>query len=170
MAGRGADVTMDDIRDRIAAAAGEIALSLSLDLVDVSLKRAPRRYMLRVIVDKQGGVSMGDCTSMSQALSQWLDATDPVPGAYNLQVTSPGLDRPLRNWADFQTCVGRLARVTVRREGVEQTCSGTIRSASAEAIELQEKAGGTLSFRPDDVVRARLDVDFGRKPGKGRQR
>jgi len=164
---------LDDVEDRIAAAAAEIAASLSLELVEVSLKRAPKRYRLAVTVDKEGGVTLDECTKMSQALSQWLDATDPLPGSYNLQVASPGLDRPVRGLDDFRVCRGRFARITLRVDGKENQILGTIGGVGDDGrVEVTDKAGRVVRFAIEDVVRAKLDVDFGRPAsgGKGQRR
>lgn len=162
---------IDEIREVIAAAARRIASSLDLQVVDVTLGSGGGAARLLVTVDKPGGVTVDDCAEMSEALSQWLDAADPLPGRYRLQVSSPGLDRPLRTAADFRSSVGRFARVVVRRADGEQTLIGTIRSVSGEDIELEDKAGRLHGFAVSEVTRARLEVDFGLGPaGKGGRR
>jgi len=67
--------------------------------------------LLRIDIDKEGGVTLEDCQLVSQHVSAWLDVEDPVPGEYELQVSSPGLDRKFYKDSDYQKFIGRLVRV-----------------------------------------------------------
>jgi ribosome maturation factor RimP len=99
------------IRDAVVRLAEGVALQEGLELVDVDLAGTPGRYMLRVYIDKEGGVSIGDCSSFSKSLSAILDVEDPVPTKYFLEVSSPGLDRVLRQPGHFRRVVGRVVKV-----------------------------------------------------------
>jgi len=91
--------------------ADSLAVQMQLELVDVEyVKEGPQRY-LRVYIDKPGGVTLEDCTLFNQVLSAKLDEEDPIPGSYLLEVSSPGLNRPLKKDGDFQRFNGELIEV-----------------------------------------------------------
>ena len=104
--------------DKIRAMVERVATSEGLTVVDVELKGGRSNPLLRVYIDKPGGVSHADCQLISEQLSAILDVEDPFPGRYVLEVSSPGLDRKLSKPSDFTHFVGRRARLVVR-EAVE---------------------------------------------------
>ncbi len=101
----------EDILEKIRAIAGPVAAAEGLELVEVELGGAGGHTTLRLYVDKPGGVSLDDCSSISRAVSTALDVEDPLDGAYDLEVSSPGLDRPLRTAEHFQKYAGQRVRV-----------------------------------------------------------
>jgi ribosome maturation factor RimP len=88
-----------------------IAESEGLELVHIEYQRQGRGYLLRIDIDKEGGVTVEDCSLVSQQVSTWLDVEDPIPGEYELQVSSPGLDRKFHKTSDYEKFTGRLVRV-----------------------------------------------------------
>ena len=82
-----------------------------MELVHIEYKRQGRGYLLRVDIDKEGGVNLEDCELISHQVSTYLDVEDPVPGEYELQVSSPGLDRKFYRDSDYEKFIGRLVRV-----------------------------------------------------------
>jgi ribosome maturation factor RimP len=100
--------------EMIRAMAERVARSEGLYLVDVELKGGRSNPLLRVYIDKTGGVSHADCQLVSEQLSAMLDVEDPFPGSYTLEVSSPGLDRELRKPSDFEHFAGRRARLVLR--------------------------------------------------------
>lgn len=101
----------DDILEKVRAVAGPVAAAEGLELVEVELGGAGGRTTLRLFIDKPGGVSLDDCSSISRAVSAALDVEDPLDGAYDLEVSSPGLDRPLRTPEHFLKYAGQKVRV-----------------------------------------------------------
>jgi ribosome maturation factor RimP len=101
----------EDILERVRRIAEPLAASEGMELVDVELGGAGGRQALRLFIDKAGGVSLDDCTSVSRAVSAALDVEDPIQGAYDLEVSSPGLDRPLRTPEHFAKFAGQKVRV-----------------------------------------------------------
>ena len=89
----------------------KIVTSEGLELVHIDYRRQGRSYLLRIDIDKDGGVNLEDCELISHQVSAWLDVEDPVPGEYELQVSSPGLDRKFYKDSDYQKFLGRLVRV-----------------------------------------------------------
>jgi len=82
----------------------------SVELVDLRMLPQKGRRVLRLYIDKPGGVDLHDCTTISREVSVQLDVHDLIPGRYTLEVSSPGLDRPLRTAPDFERNVGRTLR------------------------------------------------------------
>jgi ribosome maturation factor RimP len=101
----------DEILDRVQRIAAPLAAQEGLELIDVDLGGPGGRQTLRLFIDKPGGVSLDDCTSISRAVSAALDVEDPLQGAYDLEVSSPGLDRPLKTPEHFQKFAGKRVRV-----------------------------------------------------------
>ena len=101
----------EDILEQVRRIAGPLAAHEGLELVDVEMGGPGGRQALRLFIDKPGGVSLDDCTSVSRAVSAALDVEDPIEGAYDLEVSSPGLDRPLRTPEHFAKFAGQKVRV-----------------------------------------------------------
>ena len=89
----------------------KIVTSENLELVHIEFKTHGGGMLLRVDIDKEGGVNVDDCVLVSQQISAWLDVEDPLPGEYELQVSSPGLDRKFYRESDYRKFIGRLVRV-----------------------------------------------------------
>jgi ribosome maturation factor RimP len=101
--------------DRIREIADRVTSSSGLELVDVELRGGGKSRMLRVFIDKPGGVTHEDCANVSRELGTILDVEDAVPGgSYLLEVSSPGLDRKLFRPADFERFAGNRIRLTTR--------------------------------------------------------
>jgi len=113
-----------------------VATAAGLDLVEVEVKGAGPQTIVRVVVDRKGGVDVGTCQQLSRDLSGQLDASDPISGRYSLEVTSPGTDRPLRTQRDFDRVEGRL--VQLRRQEADRVAElrGTVREARDDAVVL----------------------------------
>ena len=92
-----------------------IVESEGLELVHIEYRRQGRVFLLRVDIDKEGGVNIDDCSLVSQQISTWLDVEDPIPGEFELQVSSPGLDRRFYRTSDYEKFLGRLVRVRTSR-------------------------------------------------------
>jgi len=101
----------EDILESVRRIAGPLAAREGLELVDAEIGGSGGRQTLRLFIDKAGGVSLEDCSSVSHAVSAALDVEDPIAGAYDLEVSSPGLDRPLRTPEHFEKFKGSKVRV-----------------------------------------------------------
>jgi len=151
--------------DKIRGVAERVASGRGYELADVELKRERGGTLVRLYVDKEGGIGLEDLQAVSEEVSAILDAEDPVPTAYTLEVSSPGLDRPLKTEADYRRFLGRLARLSTY-EPVEGRRHWTGRLASFEdgvvGVTL-EKEGGTLCRIPlAKIAHGRLEVEFPR--------
>jgi ribosome maturation factor RimP len=150
--------------DAVRGLAGEAAAAAGLVVEDVAVQTAGRRRVVRVIVDlpptEQGGVPMDAVATVSQLLSQRLDDSDAMGGTpYVLEVSSPGVDRPLTERRHWLRARGRLVKVTLR-DG--STASGRLTEVGDEGL--------VVDGRPvvwDTVVRGRVEVEFTRADGAG---
>jgi ribosome maturation factor RimP len=126
---------MADEAAAVAALARPLAAERGVDLVDVQIKGTGGRRLVRVMVDRKGGVAVDDLQELSRRLSDALDADDPVEGTYSLEVTSPGVDHPLADRAAFDRVEGRLVRVR-RSAGEPAEVKGTVTAAEEDAVVL----------------------------------
>jgi ribosome maturation factor RimP len=132
------------------------------ELVDVELKRAAGGQLLRLYVDRPGGIGLDELSLVSEEVSAILDAEDPIDGHYTLEVSSPGLDRPLRGEADYRRFVGRLAKLS-SYEPVEgrRHWTGRIVACDDGIVTLDlvgEKASARVPLAK--VSHGRLEVEF----------
>lgn len=102
---------MSDLPEQVEKQIEKIVSSEGLQLVHIDYHRQGRGFLLRVDIDKEGGVTLDDCENVSQQVSAFLDVEDVVPAEYELQVSSPGLDRKFYQESDYQKFLGRLVRV-----------------------------------------------------------
>ena len=137
---------------------------IGYDLEDVGVTAAGRRSVVRVVVDKDGGVTLDDVADVSRVVSEALDAaeqTDPelFGATYVLEVSSPGVDRPLTEPRHWRRNVRRLVTAT-RREG--EPVTGRITAADDDAVTL-DVDGSEQRLAYADLVRGNVQVEFGRK-------
>lgn len=131
-----------------------------VELVEAELVQAGKRSTLRLFLDKPGGVTLDDCCSWSSLLGEIIDVHNLIDHAYTLEVSSPGLTRPLKKPEDYQRFTGRLARIVVRAgAGQRSLFRGTLLGLENDQVALQE-GSQTYHIPLADIVRARLDLDF----------
>lgn len=106
---------MSGLAEQIEQQIQKIVESEGLELVHIDYRKHGRGFLLRLDIDKDGGVTIEDCQLISQQVSTWLDVEDPIPAEYELQVSSPGLDRKFYKPSDYEKFVGRLVRVKTSR-------------------------------------------------------
>lgn len=150
----------DQDRDRIATTLAEPLLAMGLDVEAVEITPAGKRRMLRVAIDKDGGVTMDDIAEATKEVGRVLDDSD-VMGEqpYTLEVTSPGVDRPLTLPRHWRRNIGRLVKVKLS-DGSSVT--GRI-TASAETTATIDVDGTPREITLDQVDKARIEIEFNRK-------
>ncbi|MEN3009005.1 ribosome maturation factor [Pseudothermotoga sp.] len=148
---------MEDVLVSIRPEVEKILQRMGLELFDISFKKERGRWVLRIVIDDPSGyVSIAQCENVSVKVSDYLDREDPIPHSYVLEVSSPGLDRPLRGLNDYKRFTGRLARFWLSSG---QVLVGRIESADEDRIVL-DVLGEKVAFKPEDVKRSRLEVEF----------
>ena len=133
---------------------------MGLELVEVQYRREQSGWVLRLVIDKQEGVSLDDCVAVSREVGQLLDIEDFIEQSYNLEVSSPGLERPLKSMAEFQRFVGKMARIKTNEPiGGEHVFIGRIKKTEGESIVLDLGRREVIILFPQ-VAKARLEVEF----------
>ena len=151
---------MADTATLVREQAQPLAEGAGLDLVDVQVKGSGPRMLVRVIVDRKGGVDLATCQKLSRDLSQRLDEADPIENRYSLEVTSPGIDWPLRTQRDFDRIEGRAVRI--RRDtgdGAIAEVTGTVAAAETDAVVVDDK-GGSVRVPYDEIASAKQTLPW----------
>ena|SRR5579863_2628533 len=144
------------LREQLMGLVEPLLDQLGYELIDLEYVPGRARSLLRVFIDKVGGVGLDDCERVSHELSALLDVEDPIPSAYTLEVSSPGLDRVLRTPAHFARFVGDRIwmELKVARDG-RRRYTGQLVSSDADAVELNVD-GAMVRVAFSDIHRARL--------------
>ena len=133
------------------------------ELVDVEIKKGKGGQLVRLFVDKEGGIGLAELESVSHEVSAVLDAEDPIQGHYTLEVSSPGLDRPLKDEKDFRRFIGKLARIS-SYEPVEGRRHWTGRLTEVEGgavtVRLEKEKDALARIPLAKIASARLEVEF----------
>ena len=131
-----------------------------LELVDVEYKKAGKSWVLRVFIDKPGGITLADCQKVSHQIEDKIEVEDLLSSAYVLEVSSPGLDRPLKKSRDFLRYKGKDVKVhTFVPVNGKKDFSGTIIDFKEEQVHL-EMAGENFAIPLDKISKATLILDI----------
>jgi ribosome maturation factor RimP len=156
---RGAQSVVDRVQEIISP----ILWALGLELVEVVCVGQGPRSVVRVLIDKPGGVTVTDCEQAHKALGPALDVADPFPHAYTLEVSSPGLDRPFKRLQDYQRAIGKEVSLKLRQPlNGQWRVSGLLTEADEQAVSLTVSTGTaepqTLRMEREQIADARLLV------------
>ncbi len=152
------------LADKVEQQIQRIVESEGLELVHIDYRRQGRGFLLRVDIDKEGGVTVDDCSLISQQVSTWLDVEDPIPGEFELQVSSPGLDRKFYKPSDYEKFQGRLVRVKTGKaiRGLH-VIVGRLKSFDGASIVVTDpvmKKDPDYEIPLDDIKETRLEVEI----------
>lgn len=125
---------MDILHDKLRALIAPVLQNFNVDFIALELKGSKRNLVVRVIVDQDGGIALTTCAAISRTLSSQLDVADIIPGRYRLDVSSPGVDWPLKTVRDFQRHLGREVSLHYRDGESTIAAEGTIQAASDAGI------------------------------------
>jgi ribosome maturation factor RimP len=161
---------------KIAEIAERVAQPEGIEIVEIDLKGAGRHQVLLIVIDKPAGVTHGDCEFISQQVGTILDVEDVVPGTYNLEVSSPGVERKLLKWKDWERFVGEKAKVVLRQPVASLTSGpaaaapkgdlkyfeGVIARADGQehTVTVELGDGAEVTFPVDQVDRANLKFEW----------
>ncbi len=129
------------------------------ELVDLQIKGRRGGEIIRVFVDKPGGITLDQCAAISRQLSDSLDSEDLILGSYRLEVSSPGVDRPLSSAADFLRNINREVEITYANETDEQTITGKIVNVSGEIVVIQKRTQ-TQEIFISTITKARIHLPW----------
>jgi ribosome maturation factor RimP len=138
----GVIVNKKELMKKLVKMCDESARSLDYELVDVEYVKESGSYYLRVYIDKKAGITLDDCQSMSELLGEKLDKEDPIENAYYLEVSSPGLDRPLKNDRDLKRNLGKDIEISLYKP-----------------LENKKKFEGNLKFFTEDKIVIKINDD-----------
>ncbi len=132
---------------------------MGLELFDVQFRREGHGWVLRVFIDAAEAVTLNHCSKVSRELANFLDVEDCIDHAYHLEVSSPGLERPLRTLDDFIRFQGKTARVKLHNEIEERkVMEGVIEAVRDDLIYLKLVDGGSVQFSLEMINKARLTI------------
>ncbi|MEW6714593.1 MAG: ribosome maturation factor RimP [Nitrospirota bacterium] len=149
----------DALEKKIAGIIEPVINALGMELADMEFSTERGRLLLRVFIDKEGGVTIDDCELVSREIGSILEVEDPIKRAYTLEVSSPGLDRPLKRPEDFRRASGKTARVVTHEPIDKQTFFvGDIIDAGDMEIVLLLPKDKRVTISYENISKARLEV------------
>ena len=149
------------VGDEIWTITQEVVSDLGYELVDIELTGNRSRQVIRVYIEKSGGILLSDCVIVSRNLGERLDEKDVIEKSYRLEVSSPGIERPLRKIQDYERYVGH--RVRIRLKGglkSKKKIVGKLDEVEENIVRIISKNGEKVSFSLADIAKANLDVDW----------
>jgi len=150
----------DDLKDKIWQLAEPVALSEGMELIHVECLKMHARWVFRLFLDKEGGVTLDDCTTVSNQLGDILDVHDLSHGPYTLEVSSPGLDRPISRDQDFERFRGAQVKIKthVKIDGIKSfqgTLTDYVEENGRKIVRI-EVAGKTFGIPKSEIVKTNL--------------
>ena len=131
------------------------------ELVDVEYVREVGVWYLRAYIDKEGGIAVDDCEIISRKLGEWLDKEDFIDDSYILEVSSPGLGRPLKKEKDFVRSMGKDVDVRLYRQiDKQKEFTGALSAYDENTVTLTMEDGSQMVFEKADIALIRLALDF----------
>jgi ribosome maturation factor RimP len=151
----------EDVASKVEEIAQRVVESEGLELVEVEVKGGGNSRFVRIAIDKPEGVTHADCQLVSDKVGAVLEAEDPIPGQYTLEVSSPGVERKLVKPQDFQRFQGKKAKITVREEvDGRRTWEGTLAGYADGIIALETQPGEIRHLPLDQVKKANLKFEW----------
>ena len=156
------------IAEHVSVIAARVATAGGIEIVHVEIAGTKRDLVVRIYIDKEGGVTIDDCSGVSRGVEEVLDSEDFIPSRYVLEVSSPGIERELYSLSDFVKFTGQLAKVKLKTEiDGQKTFVGKITEIDGDHISIDDRSKGVLSFSYSDVDKANLRIDLSKEFGRG---
>ena len=166
--GKNRIVRTESLTSRIRQLAEESLPGGEFELVHVELSGSGNRMIVRVFIDKPGGVNHDDCALVSQAIERRMDMEDPIENEYVLEVSSPGIERGLYRLEDFERFAGNEARIeTFEAIEGQRNFKGVIDSISGNTVLIEDRSSGKSEIDFDQIKKANLIIDVERELRKG---
>ena len=151
----------ENTEQRLEALLSPVLEELAYELVDLEFVKEGQSWYLRLYLDKEGGITLDDCEKASRAIEVVMDEKDPIEQAYYLEVSSPGLDRPLKKEKDFIKYAGEVVDVKLyRAQNKKKTFQGELVGLKDDVVTILDEAGEPLSFARKDIAHIRLAILF----------
>jgi ribosome maturation factor RimP len=158
-----AAVQNKELVERITELGERSAMGTDIEVAEIQIRGAGNARLLRVYIDKPGGVTHADCQLISERLGKLLDEDDPFPdGSYTLEVSSPGIDRRLSKPRDFERVVGRKIRLAVQPQGETRRSllEGRLAQVSGGTLEVEIAPGNLVRVPLESVQKANLKFEW----------
>ena len=154
---------VETIRKSVESLVEPVAAARGLELVDLELAPAGGRTVLRLVLDRDGGITIDELAQTSREVGDVLDAHDVVPMGYTLECSSPGVNRPLREPGEFAKFCGEDVSVRTS-EAIEgaRNFAGRLLSTDREGIVIEDRSRGRVSIAFDVIQKANYEHDFSR--------
>jgi ribosome maturation factor RimP len=155
-----------DVVDQIKNIALPLLDSMGIELVDIEYRKEGHGMILRLFIDKPGGIMLDDCADVSRELSEILDVEEIIPVEYNLEVSSPGLNRPLTKPADFERYAGKLVKIRTYEMlpddagNRRKTFLGQLEGLENGILHIRLNEGQAAAIPFDKVAKANLEFEF----------
>lgn len=163
----GLSMKREEAISRITAIAEQAAAPAGIEIVEVELKGSGRSHLLRIYIDKPEGVTHADCELVSREVGAVLDVEDPIPGSYELEVSSPGVERKLGKWQDWLRFAGKKVKVVLKEPLTGAVSNpplkhfdGVISRAEDHTVTVELTGGRQVTFPVDQVDRANLKFEW----------
>ncbi|MEK7868208.1 MAG: ribosome maturation factor RimP [Candidatus Omnitrophota bacterium] len=131
------------------------------ELVEIIYRREAGRQVLRLLVDRDGGIKLSDCARLNGRIGQVLDEQDIIQESYVIEVDSPGIDRLFKTKRDYERAVGRLVRVTLsERIQDKKEYIARLEEVSDMGVKIDMKKKGIIEIPFEKIVRAREEIEF----------
>jgi ribosome maturation factor RimP len=162
-------VSQDTTLERIFGLVSPVLHDMSFELVDLEFKREGKNWLLRLFIDKPGGITLDDCVDVSREVGALLEVEDVIESSYRLEVSSPGLDRPLKKAQDYERFCGELVKIKTHEKldpdsrGYERkTFVGKLLGYEDGRVRILQvdKKGGEIVFSLEDIAKTNLEPEF----------
>lgn len=146
---------------RIREIAVKATADCGVEFVHLEMGGTKRNQIVRIFADKDGGITIDDCSNVSRAVEAAMDADDFMPAAYVLEVSSPGLDRELYSLGDFEKFAGKLAKIKMKPDfDGPKSLNGRIVKVESNEITFDDRTTGEVTFPYESVAKANLKIDI----------
>jgi len=155
-----------DVVTRVTELAAPLAAAIGLELAEVEYRQEGRQMVLRLYIERDGGVTLDDCAAVSRELAEILEVEDFIQGNYNLEVSSPGLNRPLKKPSDYERFTGKLVKIRTFEllpddaGNMRKTFTGELLGLGGGIVRLKLNEGQTAGIPLGKVAKANLEVEF----------
>lgn len=155
-----------DVVARVTELAFPLAAALGLELAEVEYRQEGRQMVLRLYIERDGGVTLDDCAAVSRELAEILEVEDFIQGNYNLEVSSPGLNRPLKKPSDYERFTGKLVKIRTFEllpddaGNMRKTFTGELLGLAGGIVRLKLTEGQSAGIPLVKVAKANLEVEF----------
>ncbi|MFH1363914.1 MAG: ribosome maturation factor RimP [Candidatus Omnitrophota bacterium] len=147
--------------DNIKTLIGPILQEEQVELVEAIFRKEAGKQVLRLLVDKDGGIQLADCTRLNQKIGQALDAVDIIQESYVIEVASPGIDRLFKVKRDYERAIGRLVRVTLNEKILDKKeYIARLEEVSDAGVKIDVNKKGIIEIPFGKIVRAKEEVEF----------